>query len=147
MNEKKETRKFIITIVIFSVLIGLLFSLIFSWLIGDPFKQVVLIGFWFGPIMGIFITIMRFTRGKMVEETFIYDGKEDYKRRIKTILERLKYKLEKENENKLEWKYNGGEFDLQLSGNITVQLNDNTAIVIGPKIIVKKLKEFLNKYE
>ena len=145
MDEQKKTKKFIITIVIFSVLAGLLFSLLFAWFTGDPFKQVVIIGFWFGPVMGIMITILKFTRGKTVEETFSYDGNVEYLSRMKSILKRLKYKLQNEEGINSEWKYDGSELDLTLSDNVYVKSKDNTISVTGPKIVIKKLKEYLNK--
>jgi len=145
MKEQKLTMKQILLIVIFSILGGLLFTLLFAWFSGDPFMKVLPIGFWFGPLMGIIMTIMRFTRGKMVEETIDYDGNEDYSRRMKSILERLKYRLKGESENDYEWKYDGDEPDLLLSGNVTVQIKNTTVKITGPKIVVKKLKEFLSK--
>lgn len=145
MNEQKKTRKFIITMVIISIAMGLLFSLLFAWFTGDPFKQVVVIGFWFGPVMGIILTIMKFTRGKFVEETFTYDGDEDYLRRVKSILERLKYKIQDESDSKTVWSYDGGEMDLLLSDKVTVQVKDTSLIISGPIVVIRKLKEFINK--
>jgi len=141
MKSQRKIGKFLTTIVIISVILGVAFSLLFALLVGDPFEQVLPIGFWFGPLMGLFMTIMRFTTGRIVEDSITYDGKEDFPTRLKSAFDKVKYRLETENGNVSEWKCVGDGWDQLILDNVTVQLGDASAIVIGPKSVVKKLKE------
>lgn len=139
MKGQRKTWKFILSILFSSIIGGLAFNFLALVLTPEIYSQEL--GFWFGPIVALFvglvIIIYGFIGTKIVEDSIPYDNAKDFPSRLKDTFDKIGYRMETEHNNVSEWKYVGAGW----SGNVKVQLGDTSAKVIGPKPVVKELKE------
>ena len=150
MNGKRSIWKFVMTAVVLSVLLGLAFSWGFSLLVplftgvDTSFKEVLPTTFWFGPFFGLIFVILRLTVGKIVEESIPFESKEDFLSRLKTVFDEVQYRQKSETDEVSEWTCVDG-VSLHL-GSVFVKLGDDSATIVGPKTVVKRLTRELSPH-
>jgi hypothetical protein len=140
--KKQKMGSFLITTGILSVLTGLGFTWLFAWAVGDPFLQVLPVGFWLGPLLGLIMSTLRFTLGWVVEDSISYNNKEDFLTKLKIAFQSERYRLLNENGNSSRWTCTEA-FEGIIFGDVTVQLEDASAIVVGPRGVVRGVKRRL----
>jgi hypothetical protein len=149
MRDKKKTGRFIAGIVAYSIIAGFLFSFAFHLFRVSAFEgehadasfwETFSTAFWFGPVTGLIPIILRFTLGRIVEETIQFESKEDFSKQMKEVLGNLEYRPKSLTDDFSEWECKGDVSWLFL-WSVFVKIEDNRAKINGPWAVVNDIKK------
>jgi hypothetical protein len=151
MKAKQNNFGFIMTLVFVSIILGLLCTFLFSIFVPETFGEILPIGFWFGPVMGLVMGIQRFTAGKVIEIKLPIENAEDFPLKVEEAMEKIGYKLESETGVTSKWRSSGNmnhtAMDALILSNIVIEIQDSSATISGPKVVVNKLSEIVATQE
>jgi len=140
-----EPRSYVGTAIMFGAITALPFGILWSWLFaamqGFTFGQVLPFGLGAGFFFGLFfgLTMAFFFKGETANVEFA--DKKGFVARLNVSMSQLGYNPASQTEDFLTYK---PSFQAGLAaGRISVQLHDGHAIVVGPKMYVKKLLQRL----
>ncbi len=122
---------------IFSVT-ALPFAILMALITGTPIYVNVLSGFTFGLLFGLIMSAL--IRGETMSVTFT--ERQEFLGRLNTRLAEIGYNPDTQTDTFLTFKpsFQAG----LLAGKISVQINDSSAIIVGPKMYLKKLMKYLS---